>query len=184
MTDLVTLAQVKRYIGGPALAGTTFDALLAALITGASAAIQNYLNRDLASIRRAETYDGTGSDTLTTHDYPVSQIHAVMVNGREIPQALKWGQCGWVQLKHGVAALGAEKFSKGLQNVVIDYTAGYSVIPDEIQLACIKLVASEFKRRDVINVASKGLAGESISYNADDVREAVKSLSSYQRVTP
>lgn len=184
MADLATLAQVKQYIGGAVATTTVSDALLAALITGSSAAIQNFLNRDLSFRRRTEVYDGTGSVTITLHDYPVETIHALTINDVAIPQSVGVNSPGWVKTRAGAALRGGYRFEKGLQNVVMDYSAGYAVIPAEIQQSCIKLVASEFKRRDVINVASKGIGGESISFNADDVREAVKSLSSYQRVTP
>ena len=76
-------------------------------------------------------------------------------------------------------------FRRGLGNVTISYTAGYVVIPADLERACIELVAYRFREQDRIGLASKGMAGETTSFVTRDVPAAVAAvLDRYKRVTP
>lgn len=182
MADLVTLAQVKAALS---IATTSQDAVLAALITTASDAVQNKINRQLSSLRRTEAYDGHGYSTLILRDYPVTEIHAVTINGQPVPQALAWGQRGWAKIQSGVGiALFGMAFERGQQNIAVDYTAGYTSIPAAIQQAVIDTVALWHKRRELAGVTSKSIGGESVAFVQDALPPSAALLSSYMRVTP
>jgi hypothetical protein len=73
-------------------------------------------------------------------------------------------------------------FSRGFQNVVVGYTAGYAATPPEIEQACIELVALRYKERDRIGQASKNLAGEVVSFAQKDMPADVQTmLAQYRR---
>lgn len=180
MVDFVTVAQVKQYMGTTSAA---YDALLASLVTACSAAVANFCNREISSTRRTETYSGRGGLSLSLNNWPVTAVHSVTVNGISYAASAGYGQPGY-RFDSGRVILEPVGFTKGLLNVVVDYTAGYAVIPQEIQQAALETVALKFRQRDHIGFTSKSLAGESVAYSVDDIPDSAQSaLESFRRRT-
>ena len=76
-------------------------------------------------------------------------------------------------------------FTKGRMNVTLRYTAGYAVIPMDIQQVCMELVGKKYRERDRIGQTSKTLAGEIVSFVPTDLTPEIKSrLRQYQAVVP
>src|SRR5262249_48165454 len=77
-------------------------------------------------------------------------------------------------------------FSRGAQNVVLAYTAGYSTTPPEIAQACIELVALRYRERTRIGEVSRSLGGaETVSYSQKDLSDGIKTvLQQYRSVSP
>ena len=74
--DLTTLANVKAWLG--AAGGTSDDVLLAALISAASLAVADHLERaPLAVTTYTEIHDVTAADFLILRQWPVLSIAAV-----------------------------------------------------------------------------------------------------------
>ena len=78
------------------------------------------------------------------------------------------------------------RFSRGVQNIAIAYTAGYSTTPPEVTQACIELVALRYRERTRIGEVSRSLGGaETVAYAQKDVRDAIKTLlQRYRLVSP
>ena len=78
------------------------------------------------------------------------------------------------------------RFSRGTQNIVIAYTAGYSTTPPEVAQACIELVALRYRERTRIGEVSRSLGGaETVVYAQKDMSDAIKSLMQrYRLVSP
>lgn len=85
--------------------------------------------------------------------------------------------------------LGGYIFERGVQNVVVNYTAGYtpitdpdSTIPYDLRQAVVEAISVVFKRRQNLGVSSKTIAGESITYILAQWPASSKAvLSYYQR---
>jgi hypothetical protein len=58
-------------------------------------------------------------------------------------------------------------FTKGLGNVEVSYTAGYSIVPEDLAQAICEVVVANWKTKDQLGWSSKSLAGESISISLD-----------------
>lgn len=178
---LTTAAAVKAY---KPITGTELDALIDALVPRASAAIETYLSRKIESQAHVETRDGNGGRSMMLEQYPVTAVSAVTINGQAIPQSSGFGTAGW-RLANRSIVLEGYSFSKGLANVQIDYTAGYSTVPPDIEQACIETILLALERRSHIDVSSKSLAGETVSFiTADLPPSARKALDPHRRVAP
>lgn len=178
---LTTTAAVKAYKG---IAGTELDALIDALVDRASAAVEAYLSRKIESAAHVEIRDGNGGRTMMLEQYPVTDVSAVTINGQAIPQSSGFGTAGW-RLANRSIVLEGYSFAKGCANVQIDYTAGYQAVPADIEQACIETILLALERRSHIDVSSKSLAGETVSFiTADLPPSARKALDPHRRVAP
>lgn len=152
--DLTTLAAVKEWLGETAAT----DAMLGRLISVASTAIQNHLNRpSLAPTAYDTTFDGHGGPTIVPKNYPIIAVTAVEMNGIAIPLDLVVWDSTSISLKYGT-------FSRGRGNVRISYTAGQAIPPD-VEQACLLTVQAMVSSMDIDpNLASEGSGGGSFSY--------------------
>ena len=180
MADLTTLANAKQWLG---ITSSADDALLTRLISAASDYIQTWLNRTIASQAYSEVRDGPGGSRLMFSNYPVTAVASVKVDGITVPQSTTVLVPGWVSSGTSLAMRGGWAFSSGLQNVEISYTAGFAIVPNEIEQAAIELVGLRYKDKDRIGVTSKTLAGETISYSQKDFSDSVETtLKNYKKV--
>ena len=120
-----------------------------------------------------EWYDGNGNDRLFLRQSPIVSVQALMVNGTLIQQSLAWGQTGFVIDQNGRSltfrsaggggragaytyyayslAGFATCFPIGTQNINVQYTAGYSAIPPDVNEAVTEMVGLTVKRRGWID---------------------------------
>jgi hypothetical protein len=152
--DLTTLAAVKEWLGET----DASDALLGRLISVASTAIQNHLNRpSLAPTAYVTALDGAGGATIVTKCYPITDVTSVTINDIAIPLDLVVWDSTSISLKCGT-------FSRGRGNVRITYTAGQTIPPDVGQ-ACLLTVQAMVSSMDIDpNLASESSGGGSFSY--------------------
>ncbi|MDP3124602.1 MAG: hypothetical protein Q8M84_03115 [Thiobacillus sp.] len=177
---LTTTAAVKAY---KPITGTELDALIDALVPRASSAIETYLSRKIESTAHVEIRDGNGGRSLMLSQYPVTAVSAVSVDGQPIPQG-SFGVAGW-RLANRSLVLEGYSFARGDANVQIEYTAGYATVPPDIEQACIETILLALERRSHIDVSSKSLAGETVSFiTADLPPSARKALDPHRRVAP
>lgn len=186
--DLTTLGEVKAWLQtGQAPFPDTDDILLARLITAASQFIQKWLNRNIASADWYEVRDGTGGQHLIFGNFPVTAVLSLSIDGLAIPPAPDKGGfgTGYVFSPTELAVRGYV-FTRRPQNIVIIYTAGYTVIPSDISQACIDLVCLRYRERTRIGEVSRATGGsETVTYSQRDMSEHVKLLlSQYRLVTP
>lgn len=175
--DLCTLADVKAWLSIPT-GTTTSDDLLQTLITAASAFINSWTERgDMKSAARVETRRGNGHDRMMTEFFPVTAVSKVMVDGKEIPAATGYTDSGYVFEDTSISLRGS-KFCKGIQNVRLEYTAGYSPVPYDLQQACVEMVGQRFRSKDTAGagISAKSLAGETISFSQKDMSNTVKAV--------
>ncbi len=178
--DLTTLANVKGWLSPP-LTAAGDDALLTRLITAASQFIQTWLGRTIALQAYSESRDGDGTRKLALANTPVTAVSALTVDGIAIPPAPDALTPGFV-FSPTLLYLQAFRFTRGVQNVAIAYSAGFAATPPELEQACIELVVLRYKERDRIGHVSKSIAGETVTFTQKDFpADVLTILNNYRR---
>lgn len=130
-----------------------------------------------------EFYDGTGTYRLFLHNRPIVNVTAVLIDGISLapspgfavqgyvidgtrksisvrPGLLGWGNQLWNSWQAGAYhAFGRLGFARGIQNVEVQYSAGYSTVPFDIQRCAYTVVGQNYKRRSWIDEQSRSMAG-------------------------
>jgi len=136
--DLANLADLKTWLD---IAGNDDDLLLSQLITQLSRALLSILDRPpIIPAAYSEIYDGGNELSIVLRQWPINAILSCSINGVELPLAplLVAGasyQFGYVLDGSDVAppgrmqrlSLRRRRFSCGLQNVAVSYSAGYQI---------------------------------------------------------
>jgi len=178
MAMLTSLDAVKAYLGMSSAPNVAQDALLVSLIERASGAIENYCQRQILCATRTEWRHGNNSKCMVLREAPIASIEAVSIGGQPVPLQE-------ISLLGRTVCLKGRVFPSGINNVRIDYTAGYESIPADMQQACIETVALMFRRRDHLDVTSKALSGETVNYIVDELTPSSRRiLSNYRIVVP
>jgi hypothetical protein len=194
--DLVSISQVKNYlypVTGTTADDSVLQVLVTAVSQyiatrtnrTALAAIQNF----------SERYDGNNADILYLRNYPVQSVSLVQIYSQQILPTPDYIAPGWslnsdntaivligvqppISLPFGVSigqsqwgnlfgsASCPSVFPRDRMNVLVQYAAGYSVVPYDLQECCLIIIAQNYKRRGWIDEASKALpqSGGTSSY--------------------
>ena len=174
--DLTTLANVKSWLG---VSSTDDDAQLTRLITAASDFVANYCSRTFAStVMSDRKYHGNGNSTLVLRNWPIISIQSLAIDGVTVDPANYSFYDRMICLSQGV-------FNRGLANVSVSYTAGYTTIPLGLEQAVIELIAFKYREKERIGHSSKQLAGEVVSFIIADLHPAIKrALDTYSDKVP
>jgi hypothetical protein len=162
MSQIATAEDVRLFLGS---LSASQEPLVESLISSCTHAIGAYCNRDFASAERTEYRDGNGASRMLSVHYPITSFSALVINGQNIPASVN-GSPGYFFSNRTIVLTGY-RFTEGLRNVVMRYTAGFGgavAWPEDLKLALIMYVTTRMRERDRLGVGSKSLAGESISY--------------------
>jgi hypothetical protein len=184
LPDLCTVSQVKQLPGMPATA-TADDPLLQLLVSDASAAIREFTKRDLSSVTYTEVYDGTNTPRLTLAQRPVTAVASVAVgspsSGARVPLNLN---TDYVWDDKAITRLCGMRFCREPQNVAVAYTAGYLVLPRDLELACARIVQLRYKQSQHMGQKSKSMGGELVTFDmAEWPEDVLATLSRHQSKT-
>lgn len=125
-----------------------------------------------------EWYDGSGSDTLAIKNDPIRTVTLLTVGNITIVASTQYGLPGYVidqsqkfiRLRGGGAGsgnftftgypsgAGGYFFAKGIQNVNVQYTAGFDSVPEDVQRAVTQQVAMNYKRKGYADQSSVSMA--------------------------
>lgn len=178
--DLTTVDNVKGYLN---LTSTVDDALIAQIITAESALMQGWISRSFGVVGYTDIFSGNGRNEHYMHNSPVVSITSVTVDGATIPAATTLQDAGYVVINEQLVLL-KHTFTRGCINCQVIYQAG-QVVPADIAQACVELVAKRYRDRDRVGMVSKGLAGETTTYETKALPDHVKLiLQQYKKVTP
>jgi hypothetical protein len=182
VSQLCALADVKSYMG---LTDTNQDALLTTLIGNASAFIETYCNRTFAQASYTETRNGGCGPKLYLANGPVVSVSSVSVDGTAVPLAPDAKSYGfvWDAMQVYIRPGGYPgEFTKGIQNVVVSYTAGYVTTPPDVNQACCELIAYKMAKRNRIDKKNEVLAQQTLGFDMSDMPASVKTaLQAYIR---
>lgn len=176
MMGLTTVANVKAYLG---VAGSADDALIENLIDRVTNFIQKYCNRKFTKSNYDEYYDGSGAGYLFLPNYPIVSVSLLEIDGiiKTSTDYAIYVDAGMIRLKNG-------KFSEGVLNVHVLYTAGYSTIPKDLEQACTELVAMKYYSRgtEKFGVTARNFGeGGTISYERTLPAEIADVLDLFKR---
>lgn len=155
--DLCTLSDVKEWLG---LKTQDADPVLSRLITAVSAYIESWLSRPIATLTTTETYNGNGGTAMQLRGYPIQSVTSITVDGQPCT-LFHFDDANLIRDDAGF-------FNRGQANVIVTYTAGFAVIPEEISQCAIEMVALRFKERDRIGITTQALGQGNTSYTRDD----------------
>jgi hypothetical protein len=130
--DLTDLTTALKWIGL-----TADDGTVARLISAVSGQIQKFLGYQVASQAYSRNFNGVGGQVLVLPDRPVTAIASVSIDGQVVPAASSPATPGYVFDDKTLYLRGCYVFCRGVQNVQIGYTAGYTITPLEIEQACL-----------------------------------------------
>jgi len=193
VSQLCALADVKTYLG---ITNTNQDAVITSLITNASAMIESYCNRVFASANYTETRNGHGGYRMYAANAPITAVSAVTVDGISVPSApaptgngLGYGfvfDSDLIYIRPGVPYSGQPTaFNKGIQNVTLAYTAGFTTIPSDVNQACVELVADKLAKQSRIDKKSETLGQQqTVSFDLSDMPPRVKTALAQWRRWP
>jgi hypothetical protein len=172
--DLVSMAEVKAYLGGDLQSND--DAVLARLISAASAFFVTACGRPILEQSYSELYDGKGNGRLYLRHTPVTSVSSLSIDGAIVPQAMSPGESGW-RLNSNIVLLFGHWFGRGLVNVAVAYTAGYAAPPADAAEAVMELVGLRYRGRDRLGKTSESIGGmATTSYTQRDVSPFVASV--------
>jgi hypothetical protein len=180
--SFATLAEIKTYLR-LADDDTSSDTDLTRLASAASGWIERQCKRKLGEAAYTnEQHDGTGGYILLPRQYPVTDVAALSINETPIDKAPDTLSAGYI-LTDNVIRLRILRFTRGVQNVAITYTAGYpgNAIPDDLKQATIELVALKYREPDHLGQNSKTSANETLSYNWQVSNFILTTIENYRR---
>lgn len=127
------------------LLGEDFDParadLAAMALDQATAAIRSFTGQTISAVANdTVTLDGNGQPTFRLPEFPVTAVASVTVDGIALSYApdaydYMWTRSGVLTRRN------ARDWGTNPQSIVVTYSHGYAVIPDEIKAACLQLAA-------------------------------------------
>ncbi len=115
------------------------DPIIQRLISSASAFIQNYLNRTIASTTYTRYFNGQNMPTMMLPQYPVTAINGMQIDGAVIAArpaltfpAVYANGSGYTFAESGQVALSGYLFARGYNNVYLSWNGGF-LISNEAQ---------------------------------------------------
>jgi hypothetical protein len=182
--DLCTLADLKAWLPNQ---GNNDDANLQALISNGSLQILQYIDRAHILISTIgalnEMYDGSGSDRLLPHFFPIVAVTGVSVDGSAVPQATSPTASGFLWDSRRVLLRGYA-FNRGVQNIQIAYTAGYVSVPLDLKQAAIDTFALIYRQRTHIGEKSSSMSGQvTLAFDMSEIpARAMSVFNQYRRI--
>lgn len=173
---LIALSIVKEELG---IIGTTEDVKIQRYIDTISAKIIKLIG-ELEERVLSEKYCGTDTNVLVLKGYPIVSVEEIKINGEVIEDfEIKNKQSGTLYRKY---LWNREAFENPINNSIkasdnqaffnieIDYTAGYDVIPLDIQDIALQEVIRRYENKwNTGDKKSWSLEGASESYNTLEV---------------
>jgi hypothetical protein len=182
--DLCTVADLAAWLPNY---NHNDDTNLQNLITYGSLQVLTYLNRGhiLAFVIGAlnETYDGNDSDRLLPHYFPIISVTSVSIDGVNVTQSAAPTLSGYVWDSRRILLRGFT-FCRGVQNVQISYTAGYSAVPLDLKQAAIEAFALVYRQRTHIGEKSSSMGGQvTLAFDVSDIPErSLAVFNQYRRI--
>lgn len=185
-TELVTLADLKTYLQ---ITTATYDVILAAIKLSVETWVKTYCRSPFLIVEYTEYYDGNGGTSVHVQHYPITEIDEVNIDSdREFTADTEIDSDNIITSSQnndqGVIELYDEAFSAGQKNVKVIYSAGYSVIPADLQLAVKIICGREFMGQDKMmsGMVSQNSGDRTITMSLDQIpRNAESILLAYKR---
>jgi hypothetical protein len=197
--SIITSLQAKQYLG---INDTSFDGFIDSWIDLASGRVEAHLRRKVKSQEVEEILDGTGTETICPRYSPIiSIIGTLEADKLANVQYRESLTSSWVNLLTDIDVLVIDThrpwelvigdyvtvWPLGWQNIRLEYNAGWTDIPAEIQMVVIEMVAKAYQEANIgrgalgVSSVSTGQAGGSGSMSFLDLTDRwMKMLQPYR----
>lgn len=195
---LVTLAKYKEYLK---ITDTILDTEIGDIANAVETRVKEYLHRDIESTTFTdEYYNGNGRNYMVLRQFPITAVSAIKEYDGLNPSNVEM----WETLVQGTdyerlifatdeattLYMDGYTFESGMQNYKITYTAGYSTIPSDIQMACKELVKIVYdnsplnqNRLGFLSISdSAGSASENLSLDGEIEMKILKKIEHYKAI--
>jgi hypothetical protein len=145
--NLTTLAYVKELLG---ITVATYDDVLTNRLAAASSAVRAYCGHRFTTTAYVEYHDNDWwSAKLTLRQYPVTSLTAVTIRPYEA-DAETYDGGDFIVTSYGAISpkpsSDVEGFPAGFQSVKVEYEAGASTVPADVQEATAMIVRSLYQQ--------------------------------------
>lgn len=150
---LITKADYKAYMG---INSTTHDNAIDILIPKISELIKNICRRsfvDYVATPKVEYHEG-GALILVPEEYPVISVTSVeysSTNGSTYTPLVEYTDYALSKATNSIKALYPSGFPSAVNGYRLTYTAGYSVLPEDLKLAVLDLLTYYLKNDSAIH---------------------------------
>lgn len=135
------------------------DPLIEKYITVASSLIENYLDYDLWSQVRTETFTGRDRNIYFTNHYPIQSVNSFLYRCKRSPSITGSVNVLLTEPERGIIQSDYNFTSDN--RYTIEYTSGYEVIPDDIKTACYIIISQLSQQIDTGNLANPNVGQSS-----------------------
>jgi len=164
------------------------QAILTYYINTASALCNTITMRKLKSRDLTEYYSGDGTNIILTNEYPITAITAVYDDlDRSYGSDTLIDSSDLVYLPDRLAYMivyDGGTFNSGIKNLKVQYTAGYTTIPYDLQQACLEIIAYYYKNTEEnrFGVTARTIGGGSVTIETNNIPDsAMTILARYSR---
>lgn len=181
---LTSIDSVKTFLD---IDGTEYDDALTALVSSTEKVISNYCNQDLSSGTVTLNFDGNGLYAKYLPNYPINSITSLKKRTSILGSWATVDSDNYALFTaNGTAHVYNENgFDKGVSNYQIEYEAGYSDVPEDLEHVANEIVILTFKNTELQEGAKGRLGIDSIqtNYNGFQATEKYKSeWNNWQRI--
>lgn len=171
---LISLETAKSFLG---ITNNDYNDLLNSIIAQSSDVIEKYCDRTFTLTTYTDkVMDGSGGYEQVMRQYPITAVSKI-----------EHKVCNtWSDLSNDDYDIDGESgiivkdsvFMQGRLNYRFSYTAGYSTIPNDLQLACCMLTSTIFSKRKGAGIKSESLGDHSVTFaeGADALSSDVKMI--------
>lgn len=133
------------------------------VINAASETANDYAGRKLKADDYTHDFDGRGGRLLVLRQYPVNTVEAVYVDSdrefastSEVTNYVLHAEIGKLVRTDSV-------WPRGIQNIRVEYNAGYDPVPSQLQLAVLEVIDYNWRRLASQSVGVRTMSGEGMS---------------------
>ena len=179
--SLVDLETVTAFLNADA-SNADQQAILTYYINTASALCNTITMRKLKSRDLTEYYSGDGTNIILTNEYPITAITAVYDDlDRTYDSDTQIDSDDLAIRPDGLAYMivyDGGAFNTGIKNIKVQYTAGYTTIPYDLQQACLEIIAYYFKNTEEnrFGVTSRTIGGGSVTIETNKIPDSAMAI--------
>jgi hypothetical protein len=162
MSDLVSLGNLKSLLN---ITDNEDDTMLGLLNSSVTSLIETYCNRNFTDGTYTEYQDGCELPDIYVNEWPITTVTSIYDDPLRVFDSVTLLDSTTYTFysNEGRISLLSDSyvFSVGKMNIKIDYRAGYTTIPADLQLIASEVVGKKYKnikdkRWGYLNVSSAG----------------------------
>lgn len=179
---MLTVDSLKQYLK---ICDNSQDRLLKLLLESAISTVESYIGRKIEKSDYNEVINGDAQREIFTKNYPINSITKISYNTgtHETPV---WEDLDKVDYTYKSTTWNIylkEHLIRGFQNYKIEYNAGYTEVPADIQICILKLASKYYNTSTSDGIKWETVNGDRIDFDASQIpNDVLVILSSYRDI--